>query len=323
MGFVIHTPEARAAITELPITALKTDQKLQMRNVGMQKVRDDNDAKRYQAHIKDLARSIRREGQLTPIRVVADDKDGLTYALAEDADNSHPIATRFWLVDGHHRFAALQQLGVETVKVIVLEGMGFDAALVASKLSNSEVVQGVSRHERIENAWSALNLPSDYFRALPVKEAAKLLGVGDATIKRMRQAIRDEAIDKGAIDTTQPRPEQERQFMRYWGRGNVIRQYSLVTWAIHSKGRRQFNEPSSDAKVFQIKRVLVQHVLGDDGRYSNEEVRRALSELGVEAKEHGISHLDKKYKPHVTQGDSEDEEDGALPLPSRARGEDF
>lgn len=323
MGFVIHTPEARAAIKELPITALKTHQQLQMRNVGMQKVRDDNDAKRYQAHIKDLARSIGREGQLTPIKVVADDKEGLTYALAEDADDSHPVATRFWLVDGHHRFAALQQSGAKTVKVIVLEGMGFDAALVASKLSNKDVVQGVSRQERIENAWSALNLPSDYFRALPVKEAAKQLSIGDATIKRMRQSIREEATKKGAIDTTLPRPEQEKQFMRYWGRKNVIRQYSLVTWDMHSKGRRQFNEPSSDAKVFQIKRALVQLVLGDDGRYSNEEVRRALSELGVEAKEHGVSHLDEKYKPHVTQCDPEAEEDRALQLPSRARGEDF
>lgn len=309
MGFVIHTPEARAAITELPITALLTDKKLQMRNVGMQKVRDDDDAKRYRFHIKDLARSIEREGQRTPIRVVADNGDGLTYELAPGADTSHPVATEFWVVDGHHRLEAMRELGLESVKVTVLEGLGFDDALVESKLSNRDIVQGISRLERTENAWSALNIKRDRYRAMPVKEAAGQLCISTATLKRMRQAIRDEAIEVGAIDESLPRPEQERQFMKFWGRKSILHRYSLITWAMHSKGRRAMTEPSVSAKVFLLKVAITQSAFGDEGRFSSDEIRRALTELGEEAQKHGVSHLNEKYKPHVTHSYGDDDEE--------------
>lgn len=308
MGFVIQTLEARAAITELPISALQTSQKLQMRNVGMQKVRDDNDAKRYRAHIKDLARSIEREGQQTPIKVVADDGAGLTYELPPGADKAHPVATKFWVVDGHHRLEALSQLGCEQVKVTVMDGLGFDDALAESKLSNRDIVQGISRFERTENAWSALNITSNRYRAMPIKDAARLLCIGEATLKRMRQAIREEAIEYGAVDTSLPRPEQERQFMAYWGRGSTLQRYSIVTWEMHRKGRRPMPEQSSNAKIFHLKRAITQAVFGDEGRYSNDEIRRALTELGEEALKHGTSHLAQKYQPHITHSD-EDEED--------------
>lgn len=314
MGFVIHTQEDRAAITELPLNALRTDQRLQMRNVGMQKVRDDNDTKRYRAHIKDLKRSIEREGQRTPIMVVADNKEGLTYHLAPGADLAHPLVSRFWVVDGHHRLEAIRELKLEAVKVEVLEGLGFEAALVASKLSNQDIIQGISRHERTENAWSALNLSSDLYRTMPVKESARVLNVGEATIKRMRQSIREEALERGAVDESLPRPEQERQFLAYWNRPAVTYRYSLVTWAMHSKGRRDGGELSSGAQVYRLKMSVVQTAFGVSGRFSDEEVRRALMELGDEVKKHGVSHLDQKYKPHVTPLEEEDLEgiDGGM-----------
>lgn len=308
MGFVIHTPEARAAITELPLSALKTSQKLQMRNVGMQKVRDDNDAKRYRAHIKDLMRSIEREGQQTPIKVVADDKEGLTYQLARGADRADPVASYFWVVDGHHRLEAIQELGWETIKVIVLEGLGFDCALAESKLSNRDIIQGITRLERTENAWSALNLESDRYRSMPVSESARVLCVGEATIKRMRQAIRGEALEHGAIDEKLARPEQEKQFLEYWGRPSVTSRYSLITWAMHSKGRRERRELSDAAQIHRLKVSMVQTAFGVDGQFNDDDVRRAFMDLGEEAEKHGVSHLTQKYKPHVTQSEEWEQE---------------
>jgi hypothetical protein len=243
MEYVIQTPADRAAITELPLTAILTHRQLQGRNTGSQKWRDDNDAKRYRGHIKDLAGGIEREGQRVPIVVVAD--------IPKDVFGKETAtASKFWLIDGHHRLEAMKRLERSTIKVTVVEGQGIQDALVKSKLSNRDIYQGFSRVERIENVWSALNLPRDDYRRLPLKEAATVLNISPATIKRMRQAVREDAMRAKAIDPSMSKDKQNEQFMAYWNKPATYSHLYTWTWYRYRQGRQEKAEaPSANARL--------------------------------------------------------------------------
>ena len=301
--------------TQQPVTialdAIVTDKRLQNRNVGMQKFKEHGDGKRYKGHIADLSRSIRTKGQRTPLLVVASD-EGCAWDLAEGADKAHPVPSKFFLVDGHHRLEALQRQGIPTALVTVLPGLGFLDALDACRLSNQDIVQGMSLDERTENAWSAMNQERDTYRRLTVKEAAEVLGVSESTIKRFRAAVRQDGIDAGKIDAKASKEKIDRQLLVYWGR-TARKHLAVVSWRVHKQARRKPSSPSSAAAMrHRIKMAVVQTVLGIDGEYDPADVLQALVELGEHAQRpNALEYLTKKFKPKVSQPAVDDDNDGA------------
>lgn len=295
----------------IALDAIVTDKRLQNRNVGMQKFKEYSDGKRYKGHIADLSRSMRTKGQLTPLLVVASD-EGCQWALAEGADRAHPVPSKFFLVDGHHRLEALQRVGIPTALVTVLPGLGFLDALDACRLSNQDIVQGMSPDERTENAWSAMNQERDTYRRLAVTEAAEVLGVSGSTIKRFRAAVRQDGIDAGKIDTNASKEKIDMQLLAYWGRA-ARKHLAVVSWRTHKQARRKPSSPASAAAMrHKIKMAVVQTVLGTDGEYDPTDVLRALVELGEHAQRpNAIEYLINKFKPKISQpvlGDDNDDD---------------
>lgn len=297
-------------LRSIPLDAIQTDPMLQNRNVGMQKYKEHSDAKRYKDHINQLTRSIKAEGQQVPMKVIAATEGG-SYELAPGADQSHHVPTRFWLVDGHHRLEALKKAGIASALVEVLPGLGFADAQDASRLANQQIIQALSPLERTENAWAAFNLERDTYRKMPVKEAAALLGVSENTIKRFRDAVRQEGINSGKIDRDAPREKLEQQLQAYWQRKSTWRRLSVITWTQFRKERREPSKRTSGAaRKHVIKMAIVQVVLGEDGRYDPTDITEALRELGREAERpDGIAYLESKYKPKVYQPTTTDDDE--------------
>lgn len=289
-------------LQSIPLDAIQTDPRLQNRNVGMQKFKEHSDAKRYKDHITRLARSIKVEGQQVPLKVVAAEEGGY-YELAPGADKPHHIPTRFWLVDGHHRLDALKKVGIPEVRVEVLPGLGFADALDASRLANQQIIQALSPLERVENAWSAFNQERDTFRRMPIKEAATRLGVSENTIKRFRDAVRQDGINAGKIDPNAPRDKAEQQLQEHWQRKTTWRRLSIITWGMFKKQRQDGGKRTSPAALQHVvKMAVIQALLGEDGRHDDKSVVAALVELGREAgRPDGIAFLRAKYKPKVYQ----------------------
>ncbi|UUD65724.1 ParB N-terminal domain-containing protein [Pseudomonas seleniipraecipitans] len=257
----------------ISLDSVVTDKRLQNRNVGMQKFEEHNDGKRYKAHVADLRRSIRSKGQKTPIHVVAAECD---WILAEGADKPHSVPTKFFLVDGHHRMEALHKEGAAQVLARILPGLGFLDALDACRLSNQDVVQGMSQDERTENAWSAMNQARNTYRRLPIGEVASLLGASESTIKRFRSAIRQDGIEAGKIDPDASRDKAELQLQDYWDR-MAKRGLQCITWRMHKQGRRKpASQSSAAATRHKIKMAVIQALLGTDGMYDPDDVVRAL-----------------------------------------------
>lgn len=292
----------------IPLDAIQTDPKLQNRNVGMQMFKEYNDAKRYKDHINQLARSIKTVGQQVPMKVIAAEEGG-SYELADGADRPHHVPTRFWLVDGHHRLEALRKAGIEMALVEVLPGLGFDDALDASRLSNQQIIQAMSPLERIESAWKAFNQERDTYRKMKVKVVAPLLGVAESTIKRFREAVRDEGIRVGKIDPNAPRDKLDEQLQAYWQLKSTWRPLSIITWGRFRKERQEPNKRTSGAaRKHIIKMAIVQIGFGEDGKYEPKDFSEALEELAREVgRPDGIAYLEKKYKPKVHQPTTTDD----------------
>ncbi|GEM_PF-1451834 len=297
-------------LRSIPLDAIQTAPQLQNRNVGMQKYKEHSDAKRYKDHINQLTRSIKAQGQQVPMKVVAAEEGG-TYELAPGADRPHHVPTRFWLVDGHHRLEALKKAGAAEALVEVLPGRGFADALDAARLANQQIIQALSPLERTENAWSAFNQERDTYRKMNVKEAAALLGVSENTIKRFRDAVRQEGINAGKIDRDAPRDKAEQQLQAYWQRKTTWRRLSIITWRMFQKQRQDGGKRTSAAALKHVvKMAVVQVLFGVEGRYDHKAVVAALEELGREAgRPDGAAYLEAKYKPKVHQPETTDDDE--------------
>lgn len=297
-------------LQSIPLGAIQTNPKLQNRNVGMQKYKEHSDAKRYKDHVNQLTRSIKAKGQQVPLSVVAAEEGG-SYELAPGADKPHHVPTRYWLVDGHHRLAALQNAGVETAHVEVLPGLGFDDALDAARLANPQVVQSLSALERTENAWTALNLERDTYRKMKLKEAVDLLGVSENTLKRFRDTVRREGIRAGKIDPEATRDKVEYQLQAYWNRKTTWGRLSVHTWTMFKKERQEPNTRTSAAALKHLaKMAVVQTLFAEDGKYDHKVIVAALIELGREAgRPDGAAYLEKSYKPKVSQVETTDDDE--------------
>lgn len=297
-------------LRSIPLDAIQTDPKLQNRNVGMQKYKEHNDAKRYKDHINQLTRSIKAGGQQVAMKVIAAEEGG-SYELASGADRPHHVATRFWLVDGHHRLAALQKAGIETAHVEVLPGLGFADAMDAARLANPQVVQSLSPLERTENAWTAMNLERNTYRNMLVQEAASLLCVSENTIKRFRDAVRQEGIKAGKIDPDAPRDKLEHQLQAYWQRKSTWSRLSAISWGQFKRDRQGSSTRTSAAALKHVaKMAVIQALFGEDGRYDPKVIVAALVELGREAgRPDGAVYLERKYKPKVYQPTTTDDDE--------------
>lgn len=297
-------------LQSIPLGAILTNPKLQNRNVGMQKYKEHSDAKRYKEHINQLKRSIKSNGQQEPMKVVAAEEGG-TYELAPDADRPHHVPKCFWLVDGHHRLEALKGTGATEALVEILPGLGFADALDASRLANPHTIQPLSAIERIENAWAAVNLERDTYRGMSVKDLAALLGISENTIKRFRDAIRQEGIENGKIDSNAPRDKLEYQLQTYWQRKSTWSRLSVITWSQFKKQRMEPNNRTSGAARRRIiKMGIVQTVFGVDGRYEDKDVADAIRELAQDVgRPDGIAFVLEKYKPKVSQPTSMEDSD--------------
>ncbi|AMR64852.1 hypothetical protein [Aquipseudomonas alcaligenes] len=276
----------------------------------MQKYKEHSDAKRYKDHVNQLRRSIKVDGQQVPLKVVAAEEGGC-YELAPEADRPHHVATRFWLVDGHHRLDALGKAGIAEALVEVLPGLGFADALDASRLANQQIVQALSPLERVENAWSAFNQERDTYRKMPIKEAAVLLGVSENTIKRFRDAVRQEGSNAGKIDRDAPRDKAEQQLQAYWQRKTTWRRLSIITWGQFKQRRQDGGKRTSPAALKHVvKMAVVQALFGVEGRYDPKAIVAALEELGREAgRPDGAAYLEAKYKPKVHQPEATDDDE--------------
>lgn len=297
-------------LQSIPLDSIQTDPQLQNRNVGMQKYKEHSDAKRYKDHVNQLRRSIKADGQQVPLQVVAAEEGGV-YELAPGADRPHHVAARFWLVDGHHRLEALTKAGVAEALVEVLPGLGFADALDASRLANQQIVQALSPLERVENAWGAFNQGRDTYRKMPVKEASVLLGVSENSIKRFRDAVRQEGINAGKIDRDAPRDKAEQQLQAYWQRKTTWRRLSIISWRMFQKQRQDGGKRTSPAALkHAVKMAVIQALFGEDGRYDPKVIVTALEELGREAgRPDGAAYLEAKYKPKVHQPVTTDDDE--------------
>lgn len=297
-------------LQSIPLDAIQTDKKLQNRNVGMQRYKEHSDAKRYKDHINQLTRSIKAEGQQVPMKVIAAEEGG-SYELAPGADRPHHVPTRFWLVDGHHRLEALKKAGAAEALVEVLPGLGLADALDASRLANQQIIQALSPLERTENAWNAFNQERDTYRKMNVKEAADQLRVSENTIKRFRDAVRQEGAKAGKIDPDAPRDKVEQQLQAYWQRKNTWSRLSIITWSQFKRERREPNKRTSAAALKHVaKMAAIQALFGEDGRYDHKVIVDALIELGREARRpDGAAYLESKYKPKVHQPTTTDDDE--------------
>lgn len=292
----------------IPLDAIMTDARLQNRNVGMQKFKEHSDAKRYKEHIAQLARDIKGRGQKVPLLVIAADEH-VRWELPPGADRPRPIFTHYWLVDGHHRREALLRAGATEALVEILPGQGIADALDAARRANQQIVQALSSLERTENAWYAMNLERDTFRKLLVKEAAAELCVSENTIKRFRDAVRQEGIAAGKINPDAPRDKAEHQLQAYWGRKSTWHRLSIVSWSHYKRARKEpTTRTSGAARKRLIKMAVIQALFGEDGRYETRDIVEALAELGREAdRPDGAAFLESKYKPKVYQPTTTDE----------------
>lgn len=297
-------------LRSIPLDAIQTDPQLQNRNVGMQKYKEHSDGKRYKDHINQLRRSIKAEGQQVPLKVVEAEEGG-SYELAPGADRPHHVPTRFWLVDGHHRLDALGKAGAAEALVEVLPGLGFADALDASRLANKHYIQDLTPMERIENSWSAFNQERDTYRKMRVKEVATLLGVSENTIKRFRDAVRQDGINAGKVDRDAPRDKAEQQLQAYWQRKTTWRRLSVITWGQFKKQRQGSGKRTSPAALKHVvKMAVIQVLFGVEGRYDHRAIVAALEELSREAgRPDGAAYLEAKYKPKVHQPETTDDDE--------------
>jgi len=297
-------------LRSVPLDAIQTDPQLQNRNVGMQKYKEHSDAKRYKDHINLLRRSIKADGQQVPLKVVAAEEGG-SYELTPGADRPHHVPTRFWLVDGHHRLEALRRIGAAEAQIEVLPGLGFSDALDASRLANKHYIQDLTPMERTENAWSAFNQERDTYRKMLVKEVAALLGVSENTVKRFRDAVRQDGINAGKIDRDAPRDKAEQQLQAYWQRKTTWRRLSIITWDQFKKQRQDGGKRTSPAALKHgVKMAAIQALFGEDGRHDDKSILAGLVELGREAdRPDGIAFLRTKYKPKVHQPVTTDDDE--------------
>jgi len=300
----------KGRLQSIPLEAIQTDPKLQNRNVGMQKFKEHSDAKRYKDHINQLFRSIKAVGLKEPLKVVAAE-EGCGYELAPGADQSHPVPVRYWLVDGHHRLDALKKAGKSEALVEVLPGLGFADAQDASRLANQQIVQSLSLLERTENAWSAFNQERATYRKMGLKEATQALGVSKATIKRFRDAVRQEGVAAGKIDPNAPRDKVEQQLQSYWSLKRTWGRLSIITWRQYQLSRKEPSKRTSGAaRKHLIKMAIVQLLFAEEGRFDPKDATEALEELGLEAgRPDASAYLEEKFKPKVSQPTAAYEDD--------------
>ncbi|WP_415886008.1 ParB/RepB/Spo0J family partition protein [Neptuniibacter sp. QD37_6] len=168
-------------VIEVPLSSITTHDELQNRSTRAEGIREDREVKKLQDHINALKRDIKAHGQQTPVKVVSD-------------------GTTHWLVDGYHRYAAMKQLGADTIKAEVMEGT-FETAFEQSMMANRQIIQSLTPKQRVQNAWRAIINPhTGYYRKLLISKGqralARFIGVSESTIRSMRQQLKEWARDE-------------------------------------------------------------------------------------------------------------------------------
>lgn len=213
-----------------------------------------------QEHLEDLRLAISRGESLPPVLVV-------------QAEDDKP--NRFYLVDGYHRYWAHRVLNMESIGSCLLDGKGFTDALIASGRANKNHGLRLTKDQKTENAWRALNLPeSDYYRRLNKTQAEGALGIDRETIKKMRQNVRQQGVERGRIDPGLKGKAAEEALLSYWNENP-----SPDTWRM---ARRGTGPERKDAK-WQVKRVclaLAQTLTNYEAVYGPEVAKAALYEVG-------------------------------------------
>lgn len=130
-------------------------------------------------------------------RHMHDLKSGLSRGNPENADpilvfpyERPEVGCHYIVVDGHHRLAALLELGIDSVPVKVFAGTASEAQ-VASIYENSKVKKTLSRNECAEAAWRLCKQRSSDGSWLHSKSdiVASTL-VGESTVAKMRRVIK-------------------------------------------------------------------------------------------------------------------------------------
>ncbi|WP_106754043.1 ParB/RepB/Spo0J family partition protein [Pannonibacter carbonis] len=132
-------------------------------------------------------------------RHMHDLKSGLSRGNPEDMDpilvfpyERPEVGCHFVVVDGHHRLAALLELGIDSVPVKVFAGTASEAQ-VASIYENSKGKKSLSPSERTEAAWRLCKQRSSDGTWLHSKSdiVASTL-VSESTVAKMRRVIRED-----------------------------------------------------------------------------------------------------------------------------------
>lgn len=287
--------------TSIPMGNIITHPRLQNRNVhtpGVQTRLPLTEA--TTEHLDDLKQAINRGDPLPPIRVVA-------------AEDSKP--NRFYLVDGYHRFWAHGMLNKDRISALVLEGSGFADALVAAGRANRDHGLRLTKDQKVENAWRSLNLPeTDYYRRLNKTEAEAELGVDRETIKKMRQRIRQDGIERGLIDKDLRGKAAEEALLTYWNDHP-----DKYTWRL---ARRGGDGEFKDTKWQERKaaKALAQVLADYEGAFGPDVAKAGLQAVGLflhnVKPDVGMLKLRQKYavEPVPLQDEDDDYKDATVDM---------
>lgn len=213
-----------------------------------------------QEHLEDLKLAISRGEPLPPVSVV-------------QAEDDKP--DRFYLVDGYHRYWAHMSLNRGAIEAHVLDGKGFTDALIAAGRANKNHGLRLTKDQKTENAWRALNLPeSDYYRSLNKTQAEAELGIDRETIKKMRQNVRQRGVERGLIDPHLKGRAAEEALLTYWNDNPCPE-----TWRMARRGA----EPERKDTKWQVKKAaqaLAQVLVNFEAAFGPEVAKTALYEVG-------------------------------------------
>lgn len=177
-------------LQSIPLAAIRQHTTLQNRNTTSSMRRGRREAEQRVDHIARLAQSIEAKGLERPLELVS-----MTDTEAKSTGQL------FWLVGGHHRFAALELLMRQEAGAIILEGEGLHDARRQSYLQNAELFRQLEDDQRIDNAWRAINDPiTNTFRGMTNKALAATFNITTRTIDRMHEVRRRWAAQHQDVD---------------------------------------------------------------------------------------------------------------------------
>jgi len=127
----------------------------------------------FKDHVSALVEDIKARGQQTRIIVVKDENGTL------------------WVLDGHHRVAALKRLRRKANAVLI--SCTFEQATdIVRLLVNRDVKKTLTKREHMKLSWEAYTNNSSFgkkLRGMSIREAAKVMRVSKSSIERFQKAL--------------------------------------------------------------------------------------------------------------------------------------